>query len=265
MKGAGMGLLRLLCVAGLLLCGSVLAAEPPTLRICHEPADIHPWSTRTGKGLNFELLAQVAKTSGVRFEYDIVPWKRCLILLKNNEVDGAFAGSFKPDRMESGAYPMAAGKPDTAKRLHIDRYVLVRRLGSPVGWDGKRLTNLKGVVGVQLGYSIADQLKSMQIDVDEGAQSAEDVLRKLVTGRVDAAALLTGEAQALLARTPELAARVEVLSEPLVEKPYFLLLSHGLVARDEKLALRIWDNIEKIRESGTYQARERAVFAGGVR
>ncbi|GAA5162617.1 hypothetical protein GCM10025770_13540 [Viridibacterium curvum] len=260
-----MGLLRLLCVVGLLVSAGARAAELVTLRICHEPADIHPWSTSSGKGLNYELLAQAAKASGVNFEYEIVPWKRCLILLKSNQVDGAFAGSFKPDRMEAGAYPMLGGKPDAAKRLHTDRYVLVRRLGSPVAWDGRRFSNLRGAVGAQLGYSIVDQLKSMQIEVDEGAQTAEDLLRKLLVGRVDAAALLVGEAQAVFARSAELAGQLEMLREPLVEKPYFLMLSHGLLARNENLARRIWDNIEKVRESAAYQARERVVFAEGVR
>jgi polar amino acid transport system substrate-binding protein len=232
------------------------------LRICYESEDVHPWSTRQGTGLNHVLLGMAASATGVVLQQESVPWKRCLAMLKSNEVDGAFAASFKPDRVESGVYPIDInGKLDAGKRLHMDRYVLVRRKGSKLDWNGSTIQNLAGPVGAQLGYSVVDQLRQLGVQVDEGTQSAHGVLRKLLLGRIGGAALLSGEVQAVLVREPEMAAALEVLPLPLVEKPYFLMLSYGFMRRNEQAGRSLWANIERLRESAVYQAQERKAFS----
>ncbi|MBX9818768.1 MAG: hypothetical protein K2X79_12130, partial [Burkholderiaceae bacterium] len=129
-----------LLVGVALYAGSALANEagkppPAALRLCFESATIQPWRTEDGKGLNIELLQQVSHLLNQPFVYLALPWKRCLASLQANEVDGAFAASFSAERLEIGAYP--GGKvADPAKRMHTDRYVLLKRKGTAVQWDG---------------------------------------------------------------------------------------------------------------------------------
>jgi polar amino acid transport system substrate-binding protein len=230
------------------------ARAEPTVSLCYERADVRPWRTEDGRGLNFELLRLAAERENITFNFQSMPFKRCLAQVKAGAVDGAFAVSFKTDRREIGEYPGGA-VPDTSKRMHIDRYVLVRRKGSNVDWDGKALHNVDGAVGAQLGYSVTDVLRSLNVTVDEGSQRADELVRKLLAGRLAAAALGGSDAHTIM--TGPYAAQLEALPRPLIEKPYFLLLSHQLVERDPALAQRIWNAIEAARNSAAYRKAEK--------
>jgi polar amino acid transport system substrate-binding protein len=228
--------------------------DRPSVTLCYERADVRPWRTEDGRGLNFELLRLVEQRENIRFDYQSMPWKRCLAQLKANAVDGAFAVSFKPDRREIGEYPGGA-TADAAKRMHIDRYILIRRKGSKVEWDGKTLHNVDGAVGAQLGYSVTDLLRSLNVTVDEGSQRSDELVRKLLAGRLAAAAVGGSDARTLL--TGPYGAQIEALPRPLVEKPYFLLLSHRMVERQPELSRRIWDAVEAVRNGAEYRRLER--------
>jgi len=235
------------------------AAPKETVRLCYEAADVRPWRTEQGGGLNFELLKLVEQRLDVHFDVQSIPWKRCLAQLKANAVDGAFAVSFKPDRRELGEYP-GGENIDASKRMHTDTYVLLRRKGSKVEWDGRHFSNLDGAVGFQLGYSVGDVLRAQNIEVDEGSQRADELARKLIAGRLAAAALGGSDAAGLM--HGPLGAQLEQLPLPIIEKPYFLILSHALVASRPQLAARIWSTVEQVRNSPAYQ---KLAQAQGVR
>lgn len=223
--------------------------------LCFEQQDVLPWRTEKGGGLNFALLKMVEQRLSIHFDYQSIPWKRCLAQLKANAVDGAFAVSFKPDRRELGEYP-GGEHPDASKRMHIDSYMLVRRKGSAVDWDGKAFRNLDGPIGFQLGYSVGDVLRAQNVEVDEGSQRAVELAKKLIAGRVAAAAVGGSDAQSLM-RGP-LAPQLEMLPVPIIEKPYFLILSHAMVAARPRLAEQIWQALEEARNSAAYKKLERS-------
>lgn len=235
------------------------AAARDTVTLCFEAQDVRPWRTEKGEGLNFALLHIVERRLDIRFDFQSIPWKRCLAQLKDNSVDGAFAVSYKPDRRELGEYPGGA-QPDAAKRMHTDTYVLLRRKGSDVAWDGKHFSHLDGAIGFQLGYSVGDMLRAQNVEVDEGSQRADELARKLIAGRL-AAAAMGGSDAARLMQGP-LGAQLEQLPIPLIEKPYFLILSHALVANKPQLAARLWSAIEQARDSAEYR---QLALAQGVR
>ena len=235
------------------------AAEPAkpvtSLKLCFESATIQPWRTAEGKGLNFELLQQTSQLVNVPFVYQALPWKRCLASLQANEVDGVFAASFSAERLEMGAYP-GGKQADPTKRMHTDRFVLLRRKGAAVQWDGKQISQLEGSVGVQLGYAIGAQLRGWGVPVEENNQGALVLARRLMLDRVGAVAMGGSDATMVLAQ-PEVAAQLEELPIPLTEKPYYLMLSHQLSATQPELVQRIWKAIETVRNSATYKRQER--------
>jgi len=251
-------------IACCLLAGAPSCAAAPAVPLCFERQEVLPWRTLDGGGLNFELLGEVARRLGVVFDYQSMPWKRCLAQVKANQVSGAFAVSFSREREALGVYPGLhgpmrgdEGQADPDKRMHVDRYVLVRRKGSRVDWDGKHFANVDGRIGFQLGYSVGDFLRAQNVPVDEGSQQADELLQKLLAGRLVAAALGGGDAARLM-HTPY-ANDIDVLPVPLVEKPYYLILSHAFVAQHPDLAARIWKTIEEVRTSPAYRRRERAL------
>lgn len=254
---------RFLFLALAACCAPVLAAPGEHITLCFEREEVRPWRTLDGGGLNFELLAEVAKRTGVTFTYQSMPWKRCLEQLKANQVGGAFAVSFNRERMALGAYPgvipgVSAGGPepqaDASKRMHIDTYMLARRRGSRLEWDGKSFRNLDGRIGFQLGYSVGDFLRAKGVAVDDGSQRSDELAQKLIAGRLAGAAMGGGDAARMM-RGPH-GKRLELLPVPLVEKPYFLVLSSALVASRPQLAARLWDAVEEVRNSPAYRKRE---------
>ncbi|WP_377701013.1 substrate-binding periplasmic protein [Pseudoduganella sp. UC29_71] len=268
--------IRSLAVLAALACGvaclpaPALAQPVETVTLCFERANVAPWRTEQQGGLNFELLHMVEQRLNIRFDFQSVPWKRCLAQLQANAYDGAFAVSYMPERRALGVFPGAAGSStstststgaDSARRMHVDRYMLLRRKGSAVEWDGKALRKLDGPVGFQLGYSVGDVLRGLRVEVDEGSQRADELARKLIAGRVGAAAL-GGSDTAAVMRGP-MAAQLEVLPLPLIEKPYFLVLSHSMVERRPALAQRIWSAMAQARNSPAYRKLEKAALEGG--
>ena len=247
-----------LAACWLLACLQARAAD--TITLCFERQEVLPWRTVDGGGLNFAMLNEVAHRLDIHFDYQSMPWKRCLEQLQANQVGGAFAVSFSQDRLALGAYPGGA-VADASKRMHVDRYVLVRKKGARIGWDGKAFSHVEGAVGVQLGYSVADFLRKQGVAVDEGSQRASELAQKLIAGRLAGAAL--GGADALRLMHGPLAPQLEVLPAPLVEKPYFLVLSHALVAAHPQLAQRIWKAIEEVRNSPAYNKLQQAADDGG--
>jgi polar amino acid transport system substrate-binding protein len=235
---------------------ALATGTPRQLTFCVEDRDVRPWITHDGKGLNLELLNRVAARLGVYFNYRQIAWKRCLEELKNNTVDGAVGASFKAERLEYGVYP-GGEQADPRKRLNMDRYMLVQYKGAGLAWDGETLTGLHGPVGVQLGYSAADVLRSKGVAVDDGSPGAAELMRKLYARRILAASLLEGELRSVMTENPHYGAVLEILTLPLVEKPYYLLLSHQLVESWPGLAADIWQGIEQVRESRDYQMLER--------
>lgn len=232
------------------------------LKLCFESADVRPWRTADGKGLNFDLINGAARQLGIRVIYIGLPWKRCLSELKDNQLDGAFAASFKADRKDIGAFP-GGETPDDSKRMHMDSYVVVRKKGSDVRWDGQVFSGLNGAVGIQLGYSIGDQLKAMRLPVDDGSVGLRELLLKLVSGRLGAAAIGGSDAKYLARLDPKLAQQLEVLPALLAKKAYFLMLSHQLLETRPELARRLWQAIEKERKTAAYLKKEEQALIGG--
>lgn len=245
---------RLLAVGCLLGSAAGLAgAQAPTIRLCAEDEDAHPWLLQDGRGLNQEMLRKVEQRLGLRFSIERQPWRRCLQSLRNNQVDGAFKASFSAERQEFAHYPMRDGRVDPSRRMLDERYYLYRRLGASVTWDGQTLATGGRPVGAQAGFSIVPWLAERGVQVDDGTRHAEAVLAKLMNGRIGAAALQAQQAEHLLKRNPAWAAELERLEPPLLSKPYYLLLSRAWVAREPALAERVWNTIATVRESADYR------------
>jgi polar amino acid transport system substrate-binding protein len=240
--------------------GSAHSVE--VLRLCFESATVHPWRSIDQRGLNFELINAAARSLGVQVEYLSLPWKRCLLELKANGVDGAFAASFLEERTSYAVYPGGA-TPDAARRLHFDSYVLLRRKGTRLNWDGRSFSGLSGPVGIQLGYSVGDQLRRLDIPLDEGSVSASELLEKLKAGRVDGAALLSDTAKNLMHTQPHLANALDILPVPLVQKPYFLVFSFETYRSRKGVADSMWRAIEQVRNTPAYRRHEASMLQSG--
>lgn len=179
------------------------------------------------------------------------PWSRCLVSLRNNNVDGIFNASYNTDRAQNiGWYPTKnksrSGEVDVDRRLTTITYSFYKLKNSNISWNGTSFTNLRGNIGAPLGYSVVNDLKNRGFDVEE-ALSTEANMRKLVANRVSLLALQDVTADKFIEKRREFG-NVEKMYPPLEEKPYYLMLSDSFVRSNPSLAQKIWDTVKIIRE-----------------
>lgn len=255
----------LLLLSGLSAAMAATPGDRPALRFCYEDQNSHPWVMSDGTGLNIELLTLVGQALQQPISFVSAPWKRCLSGLQRGTYDGAFAASYKAERLAIGHYPTDAdGRLDERKRLHTSIYALYRRKGSEVGWNGEAFRQLNGSIGSLSGFSIVDFIREHGAQVDETSRDPLALLQMLRHGRVEAAALQSLRADFVLQANPQLAALIEKVALPLEEKAYYLMLSNALVTAQPELAARIWAEVERQRESPEYFERARQVLARPV-
>nr|BFD33221.1 hypothetical protein GTC16762_28390 [Pigmentibacter ruber] len=239
------------------------------IALCHEDNESFPWILPNEKGLShIELRLVEKKIPDLKFKIQAMPWKRCLEELKENKFDGAFAASYKADRLQNGTYPGIAvnakdGAPDESKRLHISEYALYVKKGATVKWDGKKIIGAKKV-GAQSGFSILELLKKQKEEkniefVDDSAKNSVALLTKVANGNLDAAAVIVMQAEHAIKSNKELST-LEKVTPSLEKKPYFLILSHKFVTDNAELAKKIWDSIAVVRESAEFKDKMKEAF-----
>lgn len=254
--------MRYLVILLLLVLLPLTSQADSKLLFCYEDKDSYPWVMVNQTGLNLELLALAAEANQLQIDYVAVPWKRCLAGLARGRYDGAFASSFKAERLSMGRYPTDSdGRLDERKRLHTSVYSLYRHSGSAVGWNGKEFRHLTGAIGSLSGFSISDFLRSHGATVDESSRDPLALLRMLKERRVDAVALQSLRADFVLKNHPALALDIERTELPLEEKAYYLMLSNAFCQAQPLMAQRLWAEIERQRESPIYQAKIAAFLA----
>ena len=207
-------------------------------------------------GLSIELLKLAGEEAGVTFKFENYPFARRLYLLKENSIQAMFHSSYKKDRSVYGAYPIKDDKPDASRSIYTDAYMVYKRVGSKVTWDGKKFGNLDKPVGAQSTYAVIDDLKKLGVPV-EPIVGSDLNFNKLAAGRIDAYAELEGVADARLATMPDLADKIEKLPKPIRVKPYFLMFSKVYYEKNTELVERIWDAIAKVRTSVEFKAIEK--------
>jgi len=232
----------------------------PVVRLVFEPTPNPPRYLGEGTaidwarpGLTLELLTLVAERLGIVFSYQRYPWKRALFLLKTNQVDGVFHASFVLERMRFGVYPMRDGAVDPSRQVFEQSYVFYTVSDRAFGWDGETVQGVGLPVGATTGYSIIRTLERMGLPIEQAPSKAEN-LRKLVGGRLSAVADLENMTDIFIRDRPEQFRSVRKVMPPIVQKPYYLMLSHGFYQGHRDLAEAIWDQIALVNASEAFAA-----------
>lgn len=224
----------------------------------YENVDSFPFSMKNGEGLDIILLEMVdEKLADVEFEFQQVPWQRCLNNIQSDTAQGCFSASFKEERKEFGVYPEAQAKQNIAKRLHdssYSLYTLKEKALSVKIEDGLQITGIDGTIASPSGYSISDDLKAKGLTVDATANKSDANFQKLILDRVQYVAALTQNGDAIIAKA-EFAGKVVALKPELVKKPYYLMFSKQFHTKKPQIVAKIWDTIEMIRESSEYKEK----------
>ncbi len=196
-------------------------------------------------GMAVELMQMAAAVLGLDLELGRLPNRRVMPAVADGVADCAFALSFLPERAAVAVYPTSNGRLDRQRRIGSSAYVVYRRAGSAVGWDGRRFSGLDdGAVGINAGFAARDDLLRMGVRVDEADSTASN-MRKLAAGRIAAYVVHAAIGDDYLARIPSTG--IEKLPVPFQEKDYYVVLSKRFVAENAELAERLWDRLAALR------------------
>jgi polar amino acid transport system substrate-binding protein len=259
---------RILLVLAILLGSAAQAAEPePVIRVVFNTAPNPPITYGDGTvidpdkpSLIVEMLRMVTQRTGIRMEFQRVPWQRGLYMIEHGQADAIFASSFTTDRLRYGAYPMKDGQVDSRRKIHQMSYSLFVRRGSPVGWTGREITGLRKPVGVTPDFAIVPDLKEMGVPLEQEAGTVSN-LRKLALDRIDAYAELETLAEAAIKAAPAEFKDIVKLQPPLRTKPYYLMFSKGFASSHPHTAERVWDAIPEVVASAEFRALAMGKYA----
>lgn len=226
-------------------------AQDVVLRFAYENEEVFPYYMGTQDvppdrpGVTLDMLRLLeARLPRLKVQLVRMPWKRCLVQLQEGNVD-AVVGSFKPERMQNGVFPMKAGKPDVKLAIDVRAYYLFKRSDTAFTWDGERLSGLDGAVGAPRGYSIIDDLARLGVRVEETRSSGTD-FRKLQINRLSAVATLEKVGDYYVRQAP--AGFFVKVQPPLASKEYYLIFSHQFFTKHEDLSATIWRLLVQIRD-----------------
>lgn len=110
-----------------------------------------------GTGLYFEIIKAVYEPMGIRLKHEILPWKRCVLMIKEHKAD-AFPGAY---------YTVREGVDDLFPRYPIDTEVtsVVSKKGTVDDWKGQE--SIAGQKCLWLrGYNYHHYLE-VDVDFDE--------------------------------------------------------------------------------------------------
>ena len=223
-------------------------ATPHVLRVCLMDTELFPLWRKPGAeheeqpGINIEMQQLIAQQLGHTIEWVRAPFPRCLVLLRQNEVDVLNVASYSPDREIYGRYPKDAGSIDISKRLKSDCYNAYVLKEDEVSFDGQHFYNLKNKpIAIEIGASIRNYLNDKNIPVYEVSRVSQ-AFGMLSRGRVSA--VVTNQFNGL-----------SYTSDSIVELPiavrnraYFLVISHQFYARYPNFADQLWEVSEYVRE-----------------
>lgn len=246
-----------------------LDALPAELTFAHEDREAYPWVYPDGSGgcagIDLALLALVGERAGIAIKTVAYPWQRCLEEMKAGRVDGAFASSYKIERVQYGLYPfLPDGSPDTSLRIHYSGYSLYYRKDRPVGFDGSLFTGITQAIGAQRGFSIVSDLAKFPVTVDSGSNDPVSILKKLAAGWISAAAIQAERADFILASDQALRdviAKVPTAHEPFLQKTYFLMISRQTEEAHPGISAYLWSILAEVRESPEFAEELKKFYA----
>lgn len=223
-------MLRNICFsAGFFLAAIAQAESPKTLKAC--TVSWPPFVVMEGNvvgGSDTTILRNLVKKMGFAdVEVEEVPWKRCLKLAEEGQVDIVYPASKKPDREVYLHYPKIP--------LHPVSYVFVTTKDAPQSWTSdKKVSSLPQPIGIPLGYSIAEKLR-LEPDAKFDENSKDDLvnIQKLLLGRVGTIIIEKMNAKALI-ESLKASDKLVILDQPYhKDKEYYVTISKKSPVFDE--------------------------------
>lgn len=192
------------------------AEKLPTVSVCTitwPPYTIVSEGKVTGS--HTETVKKALHSIGYDPQIQEIPWKRCLDKVKQGQIDFSYSTSYSKEREDFLVYPK--------EPLEVISYVVVSlKKNNFPDWE-KDLKKIPLPVGAPLGFSVAIELTSQGLKVDQGSISDAQNFDKLMKGRVKSIVIAKNVLQRLMDKQEN---EIYIHKEPFKkDKAYFLTVS----------------------------------------
>ncbi|PVZ69483.1 substrate-binding periplasmic protein [Pelagibaculum spongiae] len=238
---------------------SSLFSSAQALEVCYEdrpnPPDYYGSGAKVPEhpGANIELMQQLGQQLNLNIKFRRLPWRRCMLLLKQGRVDVIPGMGYLESRENFAVYPMQGSGIDASYRLGNGAFYFYRRKNSQVEWNGRKLKKLKGKVGFVSGYSVEKALNNDDLAA-EGARHQQQNLEKLLRGHIGLMVGYNSMVDVVMRQKPELMDQIEKVYPAYQTYNYYLVFSHQYASAKPLMHKKIWAALEKIRESTRHQS-----------
>lgn len=232
------------CFLALVLSLPVIAcAEPLSMRMCVDTEPHLPYLTATLGGSAGELVSRAAQQTGVTIALRPAPLVRCREELRADKADAFPALAYR--QLPFMVYPTRGGQADVSAAVGRTSYMVFRRTGTQVGWDGKRFNNLhKPALLASGAVAPLRRLTALRVQADDNGKTLRANFDKLLAGRGDICVGFRREGQALMA-LPEYAGKIEMLPRSLLENNYYLAFTDQFYRTNKAAADAMWQAIRR--------------------
>jgi len=251
------------CLAGLagaLLLTSARAAPaaPAPLRVCLPDLEGLPYLNAPGQppGLMERLMVEAGRRSGLPVQVSRVPIRRCLLQMRQGEIDGTVAG-WNEANQQLGRFPMKGDSADPARRIVRLSVVWVQRRDAPLQWDGRRFSNAAGqpvTIGTLRAVAmVANALQLQGYRLEDSSASVHQLLLQLRGRRADAAVALDDQVRREL-KTGGFD-DLEMLPGTTTQHDFYVVVQRQRYDASPRLIESFWETLARLRESPAYQPR----------
>ena len=217
------------------------------LTLCADNSDWFPFIfVKGGKmtGLHVDIVEQALKNINVTLTVTPMPWTRCLKELESGNFDGVLTISYKNSRSDFLHFPIDASvKKHSDFRVSDVSYWLVTLKDADV-YDGTAVS-VPQPVRIPQDWSIANDLKLLGIQVDDGALSVRANARKLLRDKFGSL-VATSDSFKYLVQDEFYREQLVLQSKPIKSKNYFLAFSKKSSV-DQLMRQKIWQAIKDVR------------------
>ncbi|NGZ82782.1 substrate-binding periplasmic protein [Duganella aceris] len=236
---------RLLPLLLLGLLPAAVAAAPLVVKMCVFDHPFPPMTNPDGSGQAQELLRRASALQPVRIQNVVRPRFQCMEQLRSGEVDAMLA-AFIEERTSYAAYPMKEAQPDPGRAVGDLNFMVSRRHGGKVDWDGQQFVELgRQPVGTQPGLLHVSLLRQLNVVIDDSAGSPDQAFAMLAQNRVAAVVTQQGEGETLIARKYK--GEIEMLPKPFQVTPMYLLVNKAFYQKHRAQIDAYWDAIRQVK------------------
>ncbi len=217
---------------------------------CYEKKDFMPYISEVNHdGLLLDILKDTFKELPLSITFIRRPWKRCIELLKKNQIDAIFPALWTKKRENWASFPK-----NTQNYLWDSKYFVFTHINSKIKFENGKFHNLKFGIDAPPGYVAYKKLKSLNV-LTKFNNAPKKAFQLLLLKRIDGYVIEENIGKYIASKN-NANDKVKMLKEVFHSGKWFMPISKSYFEKNKELSQRIWRTIAKMRKKSTFLVKE---------